>query len=289
VQTREYAEPDDLARMQALAWICRSRDPLLVDSPGELAWLAREHIGREPEWRRRLWLEGDEPVAWGWLWLPGELGWQVHPERPELFEEVLDWFEEEAQGPLELNVRDVDRDALERVRARGFEYVEDAMWMVVLQRDLGDVPEAKPPNGFTLRSLRGEEDVPARVEVHRAAFAPSRVTVESYLNVVRTPPYRYDLDCVAESPDGSFASFTLAWLEGGRMGAFEPVGTHPDHRRRGLARAVNLFALRRLRDAGAELVTVMCRVDGEHSAPKLLYESVGFRHGARTLPFRRMR
>jgi uncharacterized lipoprotein YbaY len=32
--------------------------------------------------------------------------------------------------------------------------------------------------------------VTRRLEVHRAAFAPSRVTVESYRNVMATWPYR---------------------------------------------------------------------------------------------------
>src|ERR671936_569373 len=51
----------------------------------------------------------------------------------------------------------------------------------------------------------------------------------------------YELDQVAVAPDGSFAAFCLCWLyEENRAGNLEPVGTHSDHRRRGLARAVSL-------------------------------------------------
>ena len=49
-------------------------------------------------------------------------------------------------------------------------------------------------------------------------------------------PYRADLDCVVEAPDGSLVAYCLAWLDdANRVGELEPVGTHPDYRRRGLA------------------------------------------------------
>jgi ribosomal protein S18 acetylase RimI-like enzyme len=109
-----------------------------------------------------------------------------------------------------------------------------------------------------------------------------------YEFVRSTPAYRQDLDCVVEAPDGSIAAYTLAWLgEENRVGELEPVGTHEDHRRRGLGRAVNLFALRRLRDEGATTALVACRGDAAYPIPCKLYESVGFREIARHLPFKR--
>jgi ribosomal protein S18 acetylase RimI-like enzyme len=255
---------------------------------GDLAWQTTQHVGREPEWRRQLWEEDGRVVAYGWLALPNTLDWQVDPRRPELVDEVLAWFEDDAQSDtLEASAIAADEAGVESLRARGYEEVHDEPWMAFMLRGLDDVPEPEPPAGYRLRTV-GEGDIERRVEVHRAAFHPSRVTVESYRNVVRTWPYRADLDCVAESLDGSFAAYTLCWYDDeNRVGEFEPVGTHPDHRRRGLARAVNLDALRRLRDAGAEHAIVLCRGDDRHPAPKLLYESVGFRQHSRTVTFRK--
>jgi len=68
------------------------------------------------------------------------------------------------------------------------------------------------------------------------------------------------------------------------VGEFEPVGTHPEYRRRGLARALNLFGLRRLREAGAEHAIVGCRGDDDYPIPRRLYASVGFRELSRQLP-----
>jgi GNAT superfamily N-acetyltransferase len=104
-----------------------------------------------------------------------------------------------------------------------------------------------------------------------------------------TPAYRADLDCVVEAPDGSIAAYTLAWLdEVNAVGQFEPVGTHADHRRLGLARAVGLYALRRLRDLGATSALVACRGDAAYPIPCKLYESIGFREVSRQLAFHRV-
>ena len=95
---------------------------------------------------------------------------------------------------------------------------------------------------------------------------------------------------MVEAPDGSIAAYTLAWLdEVNGVGQFEPVGTHADHRRRGLGRAVCLHALRRLRKLGATSALVACRGDAAYPIPCKLYESIGFREVSRSLAFRRTR
>ena len=112
-------------------------------------------------------------------------------------------------------------------------------------------------------------------------WAPSRVTVESFTKLQTAWPYRADLDCVVEAPDGSFAAYCLAWLDDeNRVGELEPVGTHPDHRRRGLASAVCRFALHRLREEGAERAIVYSLAGSDATA---LYESIGMREHARSL------
>ena len=94
-------------------------------------------------------------------------------------------------------------------------------------------------------------------------------------------PYRADLDCVAGDPDGSLVAYCLAWLDdANRVGELEPVGTHPDYRRRGLASAVCLFALKRLKEEGATLGIVYSIAGSEATA---LYESIGLRQHTRSL------
>jgi ribosomal protein S18 acetylase RimI-like enzyme len=272
-----------------------------VDGPrththvGDLAWWVGMHVGREHEWKRRLWLEDDRCVAWAWLDLPASIDYEVdrgHRGGP-LHEDLLDWFEAEAEGdgPLRAWHMEGDDASLELLSRRGYARDDAGGSYLYHVRELDEpIPEPEVPGGFRLRAVRGADDLRERVLVHQAVWAPSRVTEESYRNVMRTWPYRADLDCIAESADGTFAAYALAWLDDeNRVGELEPVGTHPDHRRRGLGRAVNLLALHRLRHAGAELAIVLCRGDEAYPVPKRLYEAVGFRRHSRIVGFRKAR
>jgi len=293
MQSRPYSAAADLRRMQDLvseAW--RLEGPKVERHIGDVAWADASIAGREPEWRRQLWEEGGAVIAWGWLYLPHTLDFQVHPERRGLVDDVLDWFEAEAEGdePLVTSALAEDTATIAALERRGYVRVEGGPWFAYMIRDLGELPEPGVPDGFALRAVRGEGDVEARANVHRAAWHPSRVTAESHRKVMATYPYRAELDCVVEAPDGSFVSSVIAWYdEANHVGEFEPVGTDPRFRRLGLGRAGNLFALHRLRQAGAETAIVLCRGDDEYPIPKRLYESVGFRQHARGIEFRKSR
>ena len=236
------------------------------------------------EWRHRLWLDGDRALAWAWLFLPASLEWQVHPDHPDLLDEVLDWFES-AAGSVERDVavRDANRYARSRLERRGFRRDDAAPWLRLNMRDLAEIDEPQPPPGFRLRTME-DGDVAGRVAVHQASWREfgTRITEATYANVMRTWPYRSDLDLLVETPDGDFGAFALAWYDpDNRVGEFEPVGTDPRFRRRGLGRAVNLFGLQKLREAGATHAIVQSRGDDAHPAPTRLYESVGFRQFSR--------
>lgn len=81
------------------------------------------------------------------------------------------------------------------------------------------------------------------------------------------------------------ACSTIMWLdEVNRTAEFEPVGTHPGYRRRGLSRAMLLHGMRLARAAGATRMTVACLGAPEHPAARELYHGVGFRALSRDVP-----
>jgi ribosomal protein S18 acetylase RimI-like enzyme len=287
VEARPYRGRGDLRAMQRLV-----QDAWSVVGPknerhvGDVAWAETSIPGREETFRRMLWWDGPRVVAWAWLHLPATLDFQIDPRRPELVGELLDWFEQEAEDDeLQTSALASDANAIAALEERGYTALVDAFWFAYMARDLADIPEPRVPPEYRLRTV-GPGDENARAKVHQLTWAPSRVTSDSIRDTMATWPYRYDLDCVAVAPDGSFASYTLVWLDDeNRVGEFEPVGTVPDERGKGLARAVNLFALQRLREAGAERAVVMCRGDDAYPIPKRLYESVGFRQHDRGVTF----
>ncbi|MBN6057733.1 GNAT family N-acetyltransferase, partial [Nonomuraea sp. RK-328] len=250
---------------------------------GDLAWGRFQHTGREHEWPTRLWRADGRTPAWGWVQPPGSLDLAVDPARPELAGEVLEWFAALVPGGRSVTVLDTEEHLAAALRAAGYRPADDGPFFTRLVRDLDGLPEPAPPAGFRLRAV-GEADVPGRVAVHRAAFHPSRVTEESYRAVRAAWPYRADLDWIAEAPDGEVAAYCLVWLdEARRVAEIEPTGTLPARRRRGLARAVCLAALRAAREAGAEHAVVSPRGDDAYPAPGRLYRSMGFVPAARTV------
>jgi mycothiol synthase len=69
-------------------------------------------------------------------------------------------------------------------------------------------------------------------------------------------------------------------------GLLDGVATHPDHRRRGLARACIAESLRRLRDAGATSAYLGVDTDN-HNRALALYESCGFRKVSGSTSYRK--
>jgi ribosomal protein S18 acetylase RimI-like enzyme len=270
--------------MQALVselWRLEGAD--VENHVGDVAWGRFQHAGREGEWRIRLWDESSEPVAWAWLRLPATLVHEIHPRHRggALHEELLDWFEGDVEGDeLLVTSLSTDVERLAFLRSRGYEVDRSGKEFIYHACELEDRPAPVVPAGYRLRTVE-PDDLEARVELHRIVWAPSRVTLESFANLQTVWPYRADLDCVVEAPDGSPAAYCLAWLDdANRVGELEPVGTHPDHRRLGLASAVCRFALHRLREEGAERGIVYSLPGSDATA---LYESIGMREHARSL------
>jgi ribosomal protein S18 acetylase RimI-like enzyme len=268
----------------------RRRPRGTATTPGDVTWWLHQHPPEDATPKRIVVFEdADELVGWAVLWLPVTLAYGVHPDRHDAHDAVLDWFEQSAEGDEPLDVALLDGDAATREAAvrRGYRLAEDEGFLHHMAMDLADEPAASAlPHGYRLAHAT-DELLASRVDAHRSAFHPSRVTVESYRTVTGTPPYRPELDVVAIAPDGTVAAYALGWLDvASGIGELEPVGTHSAHRRRGLASAVCLEALRRLRAGGAALGLVYS-VDGSPSTA--LYESVGFRSIDRHVQYRRAR
>jgi ribosomal protein S18 acetylase RimI-like enzyme len=274
-----------MQQVVAASW--RLEKPLVRFHVGDLAWARYQHAGREREWRIRLWTDGDgAPVAWAWLYLPNEAELHARPEyRREVTPELLAWLAGEARTAgkareLRVSVLDREEPTMAALLAAGFASgggrIFDAM---VLDLD-GDLPEPVLPVGFRARHVEGDADLARRVAVHRAAwavFGPSRVSEESYRNVMSAWPYRRELDWVVEAPDRSFVSSCLVWLDAeNRVGELEPVGTDPAFWRRGFGRAVCAAGLQALRAHGCDTAVVYStELEGKPSAPAL-YRALGF-------------
>lgn len=216
----------------------------------------------------------------------GEAFFQVHPDRrSEALElALLDAAEQhlavtDEEGQKRLTVWANQHDPLRRevLSRRGYErgdWPEYQRW-----RSL-DAPilDARPAPGYSIRALGDGDELPARSWASWRAFHPEEPDDRYegwvwYRNIQRCPLYRRDLDLVAVTLDGAVAAFCTLWLDDvTRCGMLEPVGTVPEHQRKGLGRALICEGLRRLRWLGARMAYI-----GSYSpAAHALYAAVGF-------------
>ncbi len=139
----------------------------------------------------------------------------------------------------------------------------------IMTRD--QMPEYPPaPDGIEVRRVRSREEFEAWCELDNR--------VEHGGNVHIHPRNHYHLlangrlRCYLGYVDGS-AVTTAAILDNEGVGSLEFMVTVPEHRRRGFAKAVCLFALRDAFRAGVKTVSVRTIGDG-----RMLGRSLGFRY-----------
>lgn len=210
---------------------------------------------------------------------------QIHPDYRWLEPEMIAWAEENlgdhsaADGGRVLEIYTYTYDALRQriLRERGYEQMSYGGMIRHLR--IGRQPLAQPAvaDGYLLRTTNPDDiaECQRMADLLNAAFGRTFHNALEYQNFTRwAPSFRRDLDLVMVAPDGSFAAYVgVPYDEPNRYGIFEPVCTHPDHQRQGLARGLMAEGLRRLRDLGAVDVTVDT---GDSVAANSFYDAMGF-------------
>lgn len=243
-------------------------------------------------------------VAFAELWTPPEpietldgfLWFRVLPsERWQGTEiDILTWAEARIrevaaahQLPAKLSVgcRDYQMDQIAFYQQQDYGYQRRFLTMT---RSLSEpIPEPVLSEGFQIIQTRGVEDAAAWVEMYNQTFIdhwnfqPHTVADHSYW--LTTPVYCPELDLVAVAPDGTFAAFCYGHIDAEenqqknrREGWINSLGTRRGFRRKGLARAMLLTGLQRLKAAGMDVAKLGVDTENPNSA-QTLYESVGFR------------
>lgn len=280
ITTRPYQHPNDFARLSYFLSLLRPDAPhTYVLHPGDLTWQLFHMLAEYPPASLvQLWEDLSGTIIGFVLLFPrfGGFALQIHPTHrgSALEAEMMQWAEQHlSSNPRNstlVNTNDTFRVKL--LIERGYHAAGD--WLYLDQTLPPSRPVLRLPSGFVVRAVKDEQEVGLRATVLAAAFEAPPL-IEQYRQFMRAPGYNRDLDLVAVSPDGQFAAFAMCWVDPeSRVGQFEPVGTAPEFRRKGLARAVLEEGLHRMRAHGSEHAIVI--VEAEEQAACRLYEAVGF-------------
>ncbi|MBN2393830.1 MAG: GNAT family N-acetyltransferase [Anaerolineae bacterium] len=245
----------------------------------------------------RLWFDaGDRLVGFALVDHYNNLCFEY--EDPGIEAEVIDWGMQcicramQATGEeltLDASCSTDNTERLALLERHGF--IREAQYSVHMARSLHEpIPTPQLPAGFSIRHVMGEHEVEALVALHRAAFGTETMTVEERLAMMHTPDYDAELDLVAVAPDGQLAAYCMCLISqeentqtGRNEGYTDPVATHPDFQRRGLAKALLLTGLHTLKQRGMD--TALLGTSSKNVAMQRTAQSVGFRVQSTTLWF----
>ena len=282
---RDYSGPEDLEAFLKFASATQtSKFPgSAAWHPGDIIWSLRgetEDIGGLHFWGT----EDLEAVAW--FDGPGDLWIEAHPTALNWIPVIVRWAEDAAaRSASRLRVRlfTTDLARIEILEALGYRKGEPDM--VLMRQDLSlSIPTPHLPIGMKIRDSLGI-DPDLRAGCHRNAWdhlahiglerARSTFSAQDYLRLRESPGYDPTLDLLVETLDGQLVANCICWSDApSRIGTFEPVGTHVNFRHKGLARALTLEGLSRLKAAGMS----WARIGTAHfNAPAIAtYLSSGF-------------
>jgi GNAT superfamily N-acetyltransferase len=207
----------------------------------------------------------------------------VHPDYRHLEAEMIDWamahLAEATPDGARLEIYAYEYDVLRQrlLAERGFQ--QTPYWGMIRHLRLGQQPLVQPvvAQGYTIRMTQPDDmaECQRMADLLNAAFGRTFHNAPEYHNFCRlAPSFHPDLDLVAVAPDGSFAAYVgVPYDAANRRGIFEPVCTHPDHQRKGLAGALMQEGLLRLRAIGAVDATVDT---GDMVPANRFYDSMGF-------------
>jgi ribosomal protein S18 acetylase RimI-like enzyme len=189
-------------------------------------------------------------------------------------------------GNGELSITDVySCDTQRRQLLEHLGYAEYRVWDDITERSLAEpLPTPQIADGFIVRHAT-LADAAALAAVRNAGFNDSWTTEQYHDEVMLKPGYRPEYEIVAATPDGRVAALAVTWYdEINRVALFEPVATHPEFQRRGLARAVMLTAMQQMQQRGMERAIVAH--NAENTAARALYHGLGFVVKHTTLGYR---
>jgi len=214
---------------------------------------------------------------------PNDYFVQVDPAYSFLEREIFEWIErhrlekkKNSNKKEKLRIHTIEGNSVREslLSELGYKKGEIFMYLRFRRVDL-PVPAVGFPEGYEIRSVRGRSDYDQLASVTRLVFGHGEwFNAKTYEGITLCSFYKQDLDLVAVAPDGTFTSFCTFRMDPiSKITNLEPVGTHPNYRKLGLAKALIFEGLRR----AMRYDPTLFYVGGANTpATNRLYDSVGY-------------
>ena len=144
-------------------------------------------------------------------------------------------------------------------------------------RALPGAPIAEPalPDGYRFVAIEDASRYEQRIALVKSVWPEHTLDQRRYHQLREAPFYRPDLDLCVQTDAGQLVAFALGWLDPeNRTCQFEPIGTHPDHRGKGIGKALVQHASLLARSMGADRLYINCYA--KNDAGNALYTAAGY-------------
>ena len=289
MQQRRYQKPEDLRAVQAalMGWVAEAGQASFPHKGDIGHRLFNNNVGYDASDALWIWTDADGETQAFALLSPG-LGviellvaprWSKSAWHQELIQTCADEMRRLVKkyhsGADEIIVDANAGDAAMIAMVEALDFRPNNFYWTLTRHDLSPIPDAPLPAGFRFRDAT-VADAANLAEAHNYSFT-NKWTAESYAQVFASP--HMELELAAVAPDGRFAAFVNLWIdEVNRSLLFEPVGTHADFRRRGLASALICHAMRRMQAERGIVCAYVCHEPSDKNrASGALYRSLGFK------------
>lgn len=227
--------------------------------------------------------------------LEGYLYFDVHPTQGSyaLETEILQWSEKRLREvakkrslSAKLRLRSQENKILRRVLLEKQGFTAERCFLTKACSLNQSLSLPSLPSGFTLRSLSGEQELQAWVDLFNESFIDHwdhhDIRLETVRQWLKNPSYRPDLNLIAVAPGGTFAAFCVGYSNqeentrtGRNEGWIKLLGTRRGFRKLGLGRALLLAQMNQQKAAGVDCLKLGVDAQNLTSATRL-YESLGF-------------
>lgn len=239
----------------------------------------RENLDVQADWQTKvhLWVMTDERVV-GVVHPEGsgDAFLQMHPNFRFLEDEMLAWAEKHLSVDGQLCVVGYEHDTqrLQLLSQRGYQKTPSGFVTRRMSLEARTVFPVEIAKGYRIRTT-GPADCAAIASLLNVSFGRDFHTAKEYENfTTHSPSFDHTLNYVAEVADGTLVAHVgVNFIVENNYAVFEPVCTHPGHRRQGLALSLMLAGLRHLKQLEVDTVFVDT---GDGIAANELYDSLGF-------------
>jgi len=200
---------------------------------------------------------------------------QIHPEHKYLEKEILEWILENWAAKKPKIITDIYLWDKERIKLlESFNFKNNGLEAIDFRYNTKNYRiDEKINDEFHVETFSENYNYENHIETQRLAFGRTKnqLNREWFETKCLAPGYSEDWDFSIVDAKGNHLAFCVAWLdERNRIAEIDPVGTHTDYRKLGLAKVVITNCFRQLHKAGIQRAQII----GFSEPAKRLYKSL---------------